>query len=69
VIAGVLAYSGMDVTNGRDPVVFLHPRFRGELPAELLQLEVRTLTERGPHARPASVHGLSSRIAAASAGR
>ena len=68
-IAAVLAYIGMDVTAGRDPILFLHPRFIGLLPKALLRLEVRTLGAKGPQRRPASVHGVFDRISVSAAGR
>ena len=68
-IAAVLAYTGMDLTNGRDPVLFVHPRFGGALPAGLLQLEVRTLTVDGPQARASVAQGIFARLTASSAGR
>lgn len=68
-IAGVLAFTGMDLTRGREPVLFLHPRFRSHLPDALLALEVRTLTAGGPVTRAASIHGALSRLGQASAGR
>jgi hypothetical protein len=68
-IAAVLAFTGMDLTVGRDPVVFLHPRFTGALPAGLLQLEVRTLGADGPHVRSALVTGIFARLTESAAGR
>jgi hypothetical protein len=68
-IAGVLAYTGMDVTTGRDPILFLHPRVVGALPTGLLRLEVRTLGSNGPQRRSASIHGVFDRISASAAGR
>lgn len=68
-IAGVLAYISMDVTAGRDPVLFVHPRFSGALPGALLRLEVRTLGPGGAQVRPASVGGVFDRISASAAGR
>jgi hypothetical protein len=59
----------MDVTAGRDPILFLHPRFTGALPKALLRLEVRTLGVKGPQGRAASVHGVFDRISASAAGR
>jgi hypothetical protein len=67
-IAGVLALTGMDITVGRDPVLFLHPRFQGTLPAGLLQLEVRTLSADGPCTRAANVSGVFARLFQAAAG-
>lgn len=63
-IAGVLAFTGMDVTTGRDPILYVHPRFTGTLPAALLQLEVRTLEAHGPRSRPATMTGIFERLSA-----
>lgn len=68
-IAAVLAFTGMDLTAGRDPVLFLHPRFQGRLPAGLLRLEVRTLTPQGPRARASLIHGVYARLTESAAGR
>jgi hypothetical protein len=68
-IAAVLAFTGMDLTVGRDPVLFLHPRFTGRLPAGLLQLELRTLGVDGPLVRPAIVTGIFARLTESAAGR
>lgn len=67
-LAGVLVYVGMDLTTGRDPVLFLHPRFRGKLPQAVLRLQVRTLTESGPHVAAATAHGIFSRLSKSSSG-
>lgn len=40
-ISGVLAFIGVGYTGGPDPVLFLHPRFRGELPVGLTALRRR----------------------------
>lgn len=68
-IAGVLAYVGMDVTAGADPILFRHPRFVGNLPQALLQLEVRTLEPEGPRVEPAAIHGIFDRLSRSAAGR
>jgi hypothetical protein len=41
--AGVLAFRGLRITGGPEPILYLHPRFRGELPKELLDLQQRRL--------------------------
>lgn len=40
--AGVLAFFELGFGDGCDPILFLHPRFKGKLPQELLQLEQHT---------------------------
>jgi hypothetical protein len=72
VIAAVLAYTGMDLAVGRDPVLFMHPRFQAPSRLECcswLQLEVRTLAADGPRTQAASVQGLFARLTATAAGR
>ncbi|MGH2499010.1 MAG: hypothetical protein ACRDF0_02805 [Candidatus Limnocylindria bacterium] len=65
----MLAFTAMDLTVGRDPVLSVHPRFTGTLPVGLLQLEVRTLGADGPHVRPAMVTGIFARLTEGAAGR
>ncbi len=59
-IAGVLAYLGVEIAGGPDPVLYLHPRFKGDLPIPLLELEQRrfvwdTLTIESVRARTTGV--------------
>jgi hypothetical protein len=42
-IAGVLAFTEVGVSRCIEPVLYIHPRFSGELPAALRQLEQRRL--------------------------
>jgi hypothetical protein len=42
-IAGVLAFTEVGVLRCGEPVLYLHPRFSGELPDALRQLELRNL--------------------------
>jgi hypothetical protein len=43
--AGVLAFTGVGWLGVADPVLYLHPRFDGQLPQSLYRLEQRTYTE------------------------
>lgn len=43
--AGVLLYEEVGFTCPREPVLFLHPRYRSELPEELRAFETRRLVE------------------------
>lgn len=59
-IAGVLAFLGVEIAGGPDPVLYLHPRFTGNLPSPLLELEQRrfdwdTLTIESVRARTTGV--------------
>jgi hypothetical protein len=52
--AGVLAFTGVGWRGVPDPVLYLHPRFNGNLPQALGMFEQRTYTERlGVNIRPA----------------
>jgi hypothetical protein len=42
-IAGILGFLEAGFRSERDPILWLHPRFHGRLPAALMQLEVRHL--------------------------
>lgn len=42
-IAGVLGFLEAGFRSERDPILWIHPRFHGRLPAGLMQLEVRHL--------------------------
>jgi hypothetical protein len=53
--AGVLGFVEVSFHSERDPVLWIHPRFHGRLPANLLQLESRQL---GLVAVPAKISGL-----------
>lgn len=41
--AAVLGFPGLELTYGGEPVLYVHPRFAGELPAALLELRQRRL--------------------------
>jgi hypothetical protein len=53
--AGVLAFKRLSFKYTSDPVMYLHPRFDGYLPAELLQFEQRRLQ----HANEISIRSAS----------
>ena len=57
-IAGVLAYRNVGFLKVVDPVLYLHPRFTGTLPAPLLQLEVRSLNANGVVVEPAKIQNV-----------
>lgn len=38
-MAGVLAFLVVEIAGGRDPLLYVHPRFNGDLPGEILALE------------------------------
>ena len=46
-LAGALAFAGLGWRGGPDPVLYLHPRFDGQLPRALLDLRLRELTAAG----------------------
>lgn len=46
-IAGVLAFAGLGMVGGPDPILYLHPRFTGTLPAAIRGLRQRVVSERG----------------------
>lgn len=48
VFAGVLAFVNQPYTGGRDPVLYLHPRFEGPLPKALMGLEQRRYADGPP---------------------
>lgn len=54
-ISGVLAYRDVGFTRVVDPVLYLHPRFGGKLPASLLRLEVRSLNDAGISVKSAKI--------------
>lgn len=43
-ISGVLAYTEVEFLRCSEPVLYIHPRFEGDLSDALLQLESRTLS-------------------------
>lgn len=59
-IAGVLAYRAVGFPGVVDPVLYLHPRFAGRLPDELLQLQVRCLNDNGISVKPAQIQNVLS---------
>lgn len=54
-IAAVLAYTEVGFPRAADPVLFLHPRFNGQLPEALMKLQVRTLDKAGICVKPAQL--------------
>ncbi len=40
-VAGLLAFLGVEIAGGRDPLLYVHPRFEGCLPDEIQALEQR----------------------------
>ncbi len=56
-ISGVLAFTEVGFLRCSEPVLYLHPRFKGSLPDGLLQLECRTLTADGISVQEARSQG------------
>lgn len=56
-ISGVLAFTEVWFGGCSEPVLYLHPRFEGQLPEALLQLERRTLDADGVSVREAQSRG------------
>lgn len=56
-ISGVLAFTEVGVLRCSEPVLYLHPRFEGHLPATLLRLEHRTLGADGVAVQDAQNQG------------
>ncbi len=52
VFAAVLAFPGLELTHGREPVLYRHPRASLALPEELERLEVRALDDGKVLSRP-----------------
>ena len=52
--AGVLAFPGLELTYGTEPVLYVHPRFNGTLPASLHELRRRTLVDGRIHDQEAA---------------
>ena len=55
VFTAVLAFPGLELTQGREPVLYRHPRATLPLPVELEELEVRTLASGRVIARPSQL--------------
>lgn len=60
--AGVLAFVDLGFTSSSDPVIYLHPRFQGDLPPELMVLEFRELGPDGIRATPATGNPILARL-------
>jgi hypothetical protein len=56
--AGALAFADLGWGGGPDPVLYLHPRYTGHLPAPLLRLRRRSLTPDGIVDAPADSRAL-----------
>jgi hypothetical protein len=54
----VLAFARVGMFGGEDPVLYRHPRYKGELPAELQVLRQRFLQDAGIGDTPASRSGI-----------
>ena len=68
-LAGVLAFEGVGVFGANDPVVYMHPRFKGLLPPDVLRLRQRRMGERDVIDVPATRISLTEGIGFPSPGR
>ena len=60
--AGALVFVDLGFVSGPDPLLYLHPRFVGDLPSELGVLERRELTDDGIRVVPATETGVLERL-------
>lgn len=61
--AGVIAFRRIDFTRKSDPVIYLHPRFSGTLPAQLMGFEQRRFQKPDKvDIQPPKIHDVIARI-------
>lgn len=60
--AGALAFAELGMRGGPDPILYVHPRFTGRLPAALLRLRRRFPTATGVCDVPATMSGVVERL-------
>lgn len=60
--AGALAFAELQMRGGPDPILYVHPRYQGRLPAALLKLRRRFPVAHGTGDKPATVSGILDRL-------
>lgn len=60
--AGALAFVNLGMRGGEDPILYVHPRFEGDLPDEIRTLRRRELTREGIRDVPAARVGTLQRL-------